>query len=105
MKLFTNDGEIVRLSLRANDLEGLITFLLRLAGYVGGSPLEKNHNEYQPVPVSEVSVGEFVDGDSYLGVTVGGIEIVYQLRSSAVCKVAEMLLTATADKTYNHDRR
>ena len=55
----------------------------------------------QPVPVSEVSVGEFVDGDSYLGVTVGGIEIVYQLRSSAVSKVAEMLLTATADKTYN----
>ena len=101
LKLFTNDGEIVRLSLRANDLEGIITFLLRLASYVGGSPLEKNHNEYQPVPVSEVSVGEFVDGDSYLGVTVGGIKIVYQLRSSAVSKVAEMLFTATADKTYN----
>jgi hypothetical protein len=96
LQLLTVEGGPIRFSLRRTDLESFITYLLRIAADLGGGIPSDERVQYQPIPISGVSVGELADGMGCLGVTVGETELMFQMPAAALSQVAQTLLTASA---------
>jgi hypothetical protein len=96
LQLSTAERGSVQLSLRVADLEGFVTFLLRMAACANRPQSAEARVRYQPIPVSGVSAGELADGMGCLGVTVGGTELMFQLPLAALSELAHTLLMVGA---------
>jgi|SRR5215469_16152983 len=92
MKFSTVDQGRVHLALRLADLQHLITFLLQLAAHGGSATRTTQRSECQPIPITEVRVGEREDGVGRLGVRVGGTELIFAAPAGMLSNLAHTLL-------------
>ena len=96
LQLATLERGPIRLSFSVTDLEGFVTFLLRMAAGVQPPEPAEDRVSYEPIPVSALSAGELIDGTGCLGVTVGGTELMFQIPVAALAEVAHTLLMVGA---------
>jgi hypothetical protein len=99
LEIQTKAAGPIRLCLHLSEVQDFVTFLLRLAAQ-GPTDQAAPRTEYQPIPVSTISAGEFTDGTGLLGVTVGSAELVFEIPAQALPAVARTLMAvvAPADK-------
>ena len=80
--------------IKREDLHDFVSFLLRLVANAGGASLP-GRPVYQTIPVTAASVGELEDGNSCLGVTVGGRDLMFEIPSSALSEMGRLLMAAS----------
>ena len=92
LRLIPAESGPIQVSLQVNDVESIVTLLLRMAGKITAHKPREDRVRYQPIPLSGLSAGELADGMGCLGITIGGTELMFQIPCAALSEVAHTLL-------------
>jgi hypothetical protein len=98
LQLSTLEHGSIQFSLRVADMESFVTFLLRMVASVRVPDPVEDRIRYQPIPITGVTAGELADGMGCLGVTIGGMELMFQIPTAALSEVAHTLLMVGFDE-------
>lgn len=92
------DGPLL-FGIKREDLHDFVCFLLRLVATAGGPSLPRRA-VYQTIPVTAASVGELEDGNSCLGITVGGRDLMFEIPASALSEMGRLLMAAAVAQPH-----
>lgn len=101
-KVQTIEHGQLRFGLKLGDVHDFVTFLLRLVAETDtdiGSDSPPARIVYQTIPVAAVSVGELEGENGCLGVTIGARELMFEIPTSAMPKIGQALMMASAPQT------
>jgi hypothetical protein len=101
VEALTADGQPVRFAVPLGEVKHFVSFLLvsvaKIAAFQTqqGFPDQPDTSPSRPIPTTSIAIGEPEDGEGYLQMTVGFVDLLFSMPITAFEPVARSMLLAT----------